>query len=71
MSTIKIESEVETFLRNALETRLAQLSEAQRGVFKLLYPTGVRSDQLEDAIDKCDRTIRKNEADPTRLTKTA
>lgn len=63
----KIETEVETFKRDQLAMRLKQITPSQLELFNRLYPNGVESDDLNSAIDLCDRTIKKNEADPTRM----
>ena len=62
----KIEQEIEDFKRRALADRLALVYPHQRALFGCLYPNGVHSSKLESAIDLCDRTIRKNQADPER-----
>lgn len=66
-ATIRIQGEVEEFLRKCLTERLERVTEEQRKFFweKInpvsMYPKGVPVDRLKDAIDLCDRTIRKNE----------
>ncbi len=52
--------EVEQFKRNLLTERLAMVTPPQRALFDRCYPKGVRSEQLESAIDLCNRTIAKN-----------
>jgi hypothetical protein len=61
------EAEVEAFKRRMLAERLTQCTSEQQAFFNRLYPKGVREDQIMDAIDLCDRTIRKNKADPKRM----
>jgi hypothetical protein len=52
---------IEDFMRGMLADRLAQCTPEQRAFFNdRIYPKGVRTDRLEDAIDLCDRTIAKN-----------
>lgn len=59
--------QIEVFKRTLLRERLAQCSEAQQALFHRLYPKGVPEDNLVSAIDLCDRTIKKNMANPLRL----
>lgn len=66
-----VEKAVEDFKRQMLAERLSQCSEAQQAFFKRIYPKGVPEASLVSAIDLCDRTIKKNLADPSRLTKQA
>lgn len=61
-----VEAEVESFKRKLLEERLAQCTQSQRDFFARLYPRGVPAEKLISSIDLCDRTIRKNNADPSR-----
>jgi hypothetical protein len=61
------EAEVEAYKRKMLADRLAQCTPTQQAFFGRVYPRGVREEQLMNAIDLCDRTIRKNKADPTRV----
>ena len=61
------ELEIDNFKRGMLADRLDKLSPAQRALFERLYPRGVVSTRLVTAIDLCDRTIKKNIADPARL----
>jgi hypothetical protein len=63
---MSIKDEVEQFLRRCLQERLANLSVPQRAMFERVYPI-LTAAKLEDAIDLCDRTIRKNLSDPSRL----
>lgn len=53
--------EVEQLKRSLLNERLGQCTEKQRELFGRLYPDGVREDQLEDAINLCNRTLRRNQ----------
>jgi hypothetical protein len=65
-----VRKEIEAFTRQLLRDRLAQCTPAQRGVHYRVYgagPDDIPEKQLIDAIDLCDRTIRKNLADPCRL----
>lgn len=67
MST-KVRSEIETFLRSLLADRLSQVSSAQREFFRKLHPGEVVPyERLENAIDLCDRTIKKNLENPDRM----
>jgi len=61
MSTLKIEAEVEAHTRKLLDERLAKLCPEQLAFFHRIYAGGVKKDALLNAIDLCDRTIRKNE----------
>ena len=65
--SIQVQMEIDAFKRQLLEGRLAQLSEKQRALFHKAYPAPIASHKLELAIDLCDRTIRRNIADPSRL----
>lgn len=56
-----IHQAVETFKRDMLADRLAQCTPAQQAFFHRLYPKGVPDDKLVNAIDLCDRTIKKNQ----------
>jgi hypothetical protein len=58
MST-QVQKEIEQFTRGLLQDRLAQCSESQQEFFHRIYPEGVPTDKLENAIDLCDRTIKK------------
>ena len=59
---IKVDGEIESFLRGKLDERLLEVTEKQRAFFGKIFPDGVPPDKLKSAIDLCDRTIRKNEA---------
>ncbi len=48
------------FARNLLAQELAQCTAKQQETFKLMYPNGVRLDQLDWAISQCERTNAKN-----------
>jgi hypothetical protein len=61
-----VRAEIHEHALKLLDGRLAQLSDAQRAFFRKVYPKVTR-DNIESAIDICDRTIRKNIADPSRL----
>lgn len=55
----RVLDEIEVFKRHLLEQRLARCTPKQRAVFEeRVYPKGVREDQLIDAIDLCDRTLK-------------
>jgi hypothetical protein len=56
-----VKQEVEEFKRSLLNERLSQCTEKQRELFGRLYPNGVPDDKLEDAINLCNRTIRRNQ----------
>ena len=53
--------EIEDFKRRLLADRLGQCTEKQQAFFHKVYPNGVSAGRLENAIDLCERTIRKNE----------
>ena len=57
----------EEFQREHLAQILAKCSPAQQEFFHRLYPNGVPADKLTHAYDQCERTVKKNEADPSRL----
>lgn len=57
---MNVKDEVEAFKRKLLENRLSQCTERQIGIFNKIYPNGVSEENLESAIELCDRTIRKN-----------
>lgn len=59
--SIKIEDEIEEFKRNCLTERRAQLPDMQNEMFTRIFPAAyVPEGKLIQAIDLCDRTIRKN-----------
>lgn len=59
--SVQTKKYIEDFLRGLLAEKLAQCTEKQRALFhERIYPLGVYADKLEDAIDLCDRTIKKN-----------
>jgi hypothetical protein len=60
---MSINAEIEVFKRKLLEKRLARITPEQRAKFDRIYPNGPKYDQIELAIDICDRTIKKNEAE--------
>jgi len=55
-----VKERVEDFKRAMLRDALAQCTESQQAMFSRLYPGTVPEDKLENAIDLCERTIRKN-----------
>lgn len=58
----------EQFKRDKLAEILSQCTEKQRDFFnQRVFPNGVSADKLDSAYDLCERTIKKNIADPTRL----
>lgn len=65
--SLKVEAEIEAFQRKLLDERLSQCTETQVAFFHKLYPNGVPKKNLISAIDLCDRTIKKNQDDPSRL----
>ena len=72
--TIKIEGEVEEFLRRSLDERLAQLPQNQLEFFNRIWDGHMKNgvipaSSLKDCIDLCDRSIRKNNADASRMLK--
>ena len=62
-----VKEEIESFTRELLAQRLSRCSAAQQELFRRVFPGGPKAEQLETAIDLCDRTIRKNEKDPAWL----
>ncbi len=60
--TLSIQAEVEVFLRQKLDERLEKVTEEQRAFFYRIWPKPTPREDLEGAIDLCDRTIRANEA---------
>ena len=62
-----IQAEVDAFTRSLLADRLAQCSPAQQALFHRFYPGEVPEHKLINAIDLCDRTIKKNLENPKRL----
>jgi hypothetical protein len=60
---------VEAFKRKMLAKRLSWCTKAQQEFFHKLYPKGVPEDKLISAIDLCERTIKKNIEDKSRLDK--
>lgn len=64
--TIKVEAEIEALTRKMLEERLSQLTDGQRAKFNLIYPN-IGKENMISAIDLCDRTIRANAKNPSRL----
>lgn len=67
-----VQQEIEDFKRKLLSERLEQLTQKQRDFFNRIFPierfpNGVPADDLVNAIDLCDRTIKKNLENPARL----
>jgi hypothetical protein len=57
----------EDFKRSKLDEILNQCTPAQREMFhQRIFPNGVPADKLDSAYDLCERTMRKNLADPSR-----
>ena len=54
------QKEVEQYQRGMLARRLEACTPSQKDLFNKIYPDGVPLDKLMNAIDLCDRTIRKN-----------
>jgi len=65
--SVKAFKEVEDHKRKMLEDRLSQCTDSQRAFFHRIYSKGVPEEKLMSAIDLCDRTIKKNKEDPSRL----
>mgnify|MGYP001593032100 CR=1 FL=1 len=61
-----VEKEVYPFKRTLLEDRLNRCTEKQKSFFKKIFPAGVPESKLMEAINLCDRTIRKNIENPER-----
>jgi hypothetical protein len=59
-NTIEIHDKTEAFLREQLEERFSEMYEEQVSLFKKMYPEPIAPERLFNAIDTCDRTIRKN-----------
>lgn len=55
-----VEKEVEDFKRKLLSERLEKITVPQREFFDRIFPNGVPSGKLINAIELCDRTIIKN-----------
>lgn len=56
-----IKEEVQQFLREKLEERMSYLYPDQRTfLVERVYPHGIPDSKIEDAINLCDRTIKKN-----------
>lgn len=66
--SISINDKVTSFKRQLLADALEQCSDKQRALFRRLYPEPIPDDKLIQAIDLCERTIKKNLADPSRVT---
>ena len=47
---------------------LNQCTSSQQALFARIYPNGVPANKLVDAYDLCERTLKKNVADPSRVT---
>lgn len=69
-----VRKEIEQFTRGLLAERLVQITPPQRGKFDGIFPKGVvrvagrnLMDDLVNAIDLCDRTIKKNVAETERV----
>lgn len=54
--------EIESAVRAILQKKLEQCTAPQQELFGRLYPGGVPVSKLGNAIDLCERTIKKNEA---------
>lgn len=61
-----VRNEIHQHALHLLEGRLSQVSDVQREFFHKVYPK-ITPENVVSAIDLCDRTIRKNIADPSRL----
>jgi hypothetical protein len=59
-NTLKIRGEVESFLQQRLDERLARLTSEQRGKFDRIFPAPIPASRLEAAIDLCDRALRSS-----------
>lgn len=66
MSTT-MDQAVEDMKRTMLADALATCSEPQRALFMRIYPHGVPLAALDSAFDLVERTVRKNERDPSRV----
>lgn len=56
-----VDGRIEQYKRQMLVDALAQLLPAQVELFNRVYPNGIPSEKLINAIDLCERTIKKNE----------
>jgi hypothetical protein len=63
---------VRSALMHELNVLLPTCSPAQRMFFQKIYPnvSSLTEERLRSALDLVQRTVRKNEADPTRVTPT-
>ena len=52
--------DLELFKREVLKKKLDECTVSQQEFFKELFPQGVKSNQLDEAIELCYRTITKN-----------
>ena len=52
--------DLELFKREALGKKLDECTVSQQEFFKKVYPRGVTSNKLDEAIELCYRTITKN-----------
>ena len=52
--------DLELFKREVLKKKLDECTVSQQEFFKELFPQGVKSNQLDEAIEFCYRTITKN-----------
>jgi len=59
---MELESKVEEFKRGLLNEALLQCTKEQQEFFHRIYPSGVPEKALANAIDLCNRTIKKNNA---------
>lgn len=59
---------IKEFKAQLLAEMLATCSQAQQDMFnKQIFPNGVPDDKYDGAIDLIERTIKKNKANPDRL----
>lgn len=56
----------EEFQRGKLTEILALCTASQQELFRKIYPKGVSNTDLCNAYDLCERTLKKNQNDPTR-----
>jgi hypothetical protein len=68
MRELVVQKRILAFRESVLEELLGQCSESQQRFFHdRIFPRGVPDDKLDSAIDLVERTVAKNEQDPSRL----
>lgn len=62
---LTVREKVEAFKRQLLAEALAQLPEENVKRFNQIFPKGVKEEDLINAIELCERTIKKNKEKET------